>query len=144
VIYNNHRICFIALINDNEVSAVDNLLENAFDFSISVTEMVKYLKDDNKGFPLSERLLDCGTGICLSLRAAHTFPKTARDSYEQAARQVLEFQFLMELMVKTGSITDLQSRPLLMESNSIMDGIAGLPAVSSGSITGSVKNVKKW
>lgn len=124
--YNNHNGDALPLINDIEVRTVENLLAKAFDFSVSVTEMVKYLKEDNKGFPLAERLLDCGTGICLSLRAAQAFSRTAKENYEQATRQTIEFQFLMELMVKTGCITELQSRPLLTECNSIMDGITGL------------------
>jgi hypothetical protein len=111
---------------------METLLAKSFNFSVSVTEMVIYLKEENKEFPLAQRLLDCGTGICLSLRAAQAFPKNGQLKYEQAILQTVTFHYLMELMVKTGAITELQSRRLLDDCDCLRYEIADLLANATG------------
>lgn len=96
-------------------------LSQSFDFGIRTVQLVKWLKDEGKDFPLSGRLLECGTGVGVSLRVAKSLDNWAL--FTQAFMQAEEVQFLLELMVKTDFITKIQSEPLILECKSIKNVI---------------------
>lgn len=99
----------------------ENLLENSFDFSIRLMELNKYLMDEGKAFPLSERLLACGSGICVNLSMADIRgEKDGRDVYNALADAV-ESGHLLKLMAKTGYLTEQQSIPLRNECDRIIE-----------------------
>lgn len=94
---------------------MDAVLDKAFDFSIRIVELVNYLEEEKRPFPLAERLLTCAEEMCVSLRLALYLPKSASESVQQAMKLILEAECLLELMVKTGVLGDMQSGPILSE-----------------------------
>ena len=97
------------------------LLDTAFDFSIRSIELVKYLEEEKRQFLLSERLMECAEGICVSLRMAQYMPRSASEYGAQALKLALEAECLLELMVKTGCMSDMQSTPILAECRFLKD-----------------------
>jgi hypothetical protein len=91
------------------------LLSKAFDFTIRITELINYLDEENKHFPLKTRLLECAEGLCVSLRASNLLARSAPAQCTQALRQALEAECLLELMVKTGYLSETQSKPVLTD-----------------------------
>ncbi len=104
---------------------MDQVLEKSFDFSIRIIELVKYLNEEKKPFPLSERLLACVAemGVCLRL-AELTGEKSA--GVRQALSCAVEAEYLLEAMVKTGYLTEKQSRPVIGGCRALKSLIAGL------------------
>ena len=68
-----------------------------------------------------ERLLECGTGISVSLRIAADVPEDSQDFHIDVIKQAEEFQCLMEFMVKTGVLTKRQSEPLIADCQFIKE-----------------------
>lgn len=95
----------------------EKLLDSSFDFSIRLVELVKYLNSEDRRFPLAEHLLNCGNGIGINLRmAART--AAGRENYEkmaQAGACAAEIEYTLEVMAKTGYLTEQQSLPLREE-----------------------------
>jgi len=92
-----------------------DLIAKSFDFSIRIIEMANYLAEEHKQYPLMGRLLECGTGIGSCLRL--------QDSYAQAYRLSTETEYLLELLAKTGFVSELQIRPILTDCRFLKDGI---------------------
>jgi four helix bundle protein len=99
------------------------LLLKTFDFGIRVTELSNYLDEEKKRFPLMNRLLECGTGICVCMRISETQQKSRSEHYAVAYKLVVETEYLLELMAKTGFLTEPQSKPILADCESIRDEI---------------------
>lgn len=93
--------------------------DKSFDFSIRIIELAKYLDEEGKPFPLSERLLTCATGIGICLRMAELTGKRSTDNVMQALDYVVETEFLLETMGKTGYLTEKQSLPLINDCRSL-------------------------
>lgn len=92
---------------------MQELLERSFDFSIRLLELIKYLADEGSVFPLSKRLLICGCSIGVNLRMAELFSaKEEQERLEQALTNAVDCEYLLELMVKTGYLTQQQSMPI--------------------------------
>lgn len=100
---------------------MNELLIKAFDFGIRVIELAIYLDEEKKEFPMMVRLLECGTGIGVCLRASNISQKNSQESWKQAYRLALETEYLLELMVKTGFISENQSKPILTDCRFIKD-----------------------
>lgn len=99
------------------------LLDKAFDFSIRCIELVNYLEEENRPFPLAGRFLECAEGTCVCLRILHYLPKSASEYGAQALKLTLEAECLLELMVKTGFMNDMQSAPILSDCRFLKDGL---------------------
>jgi len=97
------------------------LLDKAFDFSIRSIELVNYLEEERRPFPLATRFLECSVEACVCLRMSHYVPKSASDYRPQALKLTLEAECLLELMVKTGCMSDMQSVPILTECTFLKD-----------------------
>lgn len=81
--------------------------EKAFDFSIRIAELVSFLREDCKGFPLCERLLACGieTGlVCRTWEEGRHWEKKAK----QAADLVIEADYIIEMAQVAGYLTRAQ------------------------------------
>ena len=100
-----------------------DLIAKGFDFSIRIIEIANYLNEEQKKFPLVGRMLECGTGIGVCLFISNEFTKNLQESYERAYRLSLETEYLLELLVKTGFINEIQSKPILTDCRSIKDEI---------------------
>jgi four helix bundle protein len=105
---------------------MSNLSAKTFDFGIRIIELANYLEDERKLFPLIGRLLECGTGIGVSLHIAEEYAGNRNESFVNAYRASLETEFLLELLVKTGFIYENQSVPLLKDCRFIKDEIRSL------------------
>ncbi len=100
------------------------VLGKSFDFSIRAIELIRYLNEENRSFPLSERFLTCATGIGISLRCElMAGEKLIRDSSDSLA-YVIETEYLLELMVKTGYLQEKQSLPIIEDCRTLKDAIA--------------------
>ena len=102
------------------------LSDKAFDFNIRVMELVKYLEEEQRPFPMANRLLECAEGMCVCLRTACHLPKNASELGMQAFRLALDAECLLELMVKTGFMNDLQSVPILTDCRYLKEGIKSI------------------
>lgn len=102
---------------------MNELSIKAFDFGIRIIELVNYLDEEKKPFPLTVRLLECGTGIGVYLRISNNFFKGLKENCMQAYKLALETEYLLELMVKTGFINENQSKPILTDCRLIKDEI---------------------
>lgn len=105
---------------------MDDILLKTFDFGIRVVELSNYLECENKRFALINRLLDCGTGIGVCMRISIGLPHYRQEYYINAFKLALEAEYLFELMVKTGVITEHQSKPILSDCRFIKDQIGNL------------------
>ena len=104
----------------------DDLSRKVADFIDYVTELTKWVTEEKKDFPYTKRLLECGTGIRDSLRMEETAPGCSRDSCVQAVSLAEEFRGLMTLMVKSGVLTEIQSKPLLSYCEYLVEKIVGM------------------
>jgi len=105
----------------------EKILQNSFDFSIRLIELVKYLKDEGREFPLSERLLICGNGIGVNLCIAKMSALKERTAKsEQALAFAVECEHLLKLMAKTGYMTEQQSVPLREDCSHLINMIDGV------------------
>ena len=89
-----------------------------FDFSIRVSELVKYLKSSGKDFPLSERLLVCGINIGLACRRVGGNPD--KDSVNAATELLAEADYIMEIAVVGGYLTKQQGVHVRMNAIEII------------------------
>ena len=105
---------------------MDDLLKRVDDFSGYVTELVGWIKEKGREFPHTEDLLGCTRGICDAVRDAGRSLSISKEGYAEAQGRMDEFCRLMGLLVKTGVLTEIQSKPLLSECMSIREEIAGL------------------
>lgn len=94
---------------------MEELVNKAFDFSIRSIELANYLDDEKLLFPMKMRLVECAEGICVCLRTANNLPQNAQEYCVQAYRLSIEAECLLELMVKTGILSEKQSGPILTD-----------------------------
>ncbi|MCO7120856.1 four helix bundle protein [Ihubacter massiliensis] len=86
-----------------------NISEKGFNYAIRTAEVVRYLKDSEKNFPLCERLLACGleTGMnCQELSKGETAEDILR---KLALYKIKEADYIIEMAVYGGYLTELQS-----------------------------------
>jgi len=103
-----------------------DLIAKGFDFSIRIIEIANYLEDENKHFPLVSRMIECGTGIGFCISTSGEFSENLKESYEKAYRLLLETEYLLILLVKTGFINVIQSKPILSDCRFLKDEIGKL------------------
>lgn len=102
----------------------EKLKEDSFGFSIRLMELVKYLEDGGREFPLSQQLLVCGNGILINLSMAEmTEGKERTATINKALAYAVESSHLLKLMAKTGYLTERQSMPLREECESLVHSV---------------------
>jgi four helix bundle protein len=116
------RLCFIGFPIKLKTEAIlrrdllmKDLIDKSFDFSVRIIEIANYLAEENKQFPLIDCLLECGTGIGICLRISDEITKNLQESYGQAYRLSLETEYMLELLVKTGFVNEVQIKPILSD-----------------------------
>lgn len=80
-----------------------DLTKQAYDYSLRLAELVKFLREDGKGFPLSDELLSCGVEVGMTLQ------KPDEAGRRQAARALQRADYLLEMAVGAGYLTGRQS-----------------------------------
>lgn len=83
------------------------LREKGLDFSIRIAELVSFLQEDRKGFPLCERLLVCGVETGLVCRISED-GKHWEKKAKQAAAFVMEADYIIEIAQVAGYLTSEQ------------------------------------
>ena len=78
-----------------------SLEKTGLDFSMRIGEVVRYFRDDGKGFPLCDRLLACGVNAGLCIR---------RGKMREAAEFVEEADYIIETAVAGGYLTPHQDK----------------------------------
>ncbi|NPV93326.1 MAG: four helix bundle protein [Firmicutes bacterium] len=102
------------------------VLESSFDFSIRAMELIKYLEEEKKPFPLYERFLTCAMGMGIYLRLAQTTGRKSAGDSRQALLYAVEAEYLLEIMAKTGYLQEKQSHPILDDCRALKAAIAEL------------------
>lgn len=87
------------------------IADSVYDFSVRVAEIVRYLKEDGGGFPLCDKLLDCGVKAGISARGGNR---------EAAADYVRQADYILEMAVKSGYLTERQSLPVRKECGELL------------------------
>ncbi len=100
------------------------ILEGSFDFSVRAIELVRYLNEEKKSFPLCERFLKCATGIGISLRIAQLTDGKSFGYGSLALSYAVEAEYLLEIMVITGCLQEKQSQPIIDDCHVLKDAIA--------------------
>lgn len=88
-----------------------DMMECAYDYSVRVAELVRYLKEDGRDFPLSDKLLDCAVAAGLAARKKER--KAAADCVEQS-------DYMIEMAAKGGYLTERQAAPIREESRKLI------------------------
>jgi hypothetical protein len=88
-----------------------SLEKNSFDFSIRIAELVRYLREDGKGFPLCERLLFCGVNAGLCIRGGRK---------REAAELLEEADYIIEMAVAAGYLTPRQDVHIRADCGNLM------------------------
>lgn len=105
---------------------MSQILDKSFIFSVRTVELAKYLIEENRPFPLSERLLSCAAGLGVSLRLAEMAGKENDEHGTRALSCAMEAEYLLELMVKTGYLQEKQSKHILSDCCALKAMIADL------------------
>lgn len=104
---------------------MEKLKDSSFDFSVRLMELIKYLHEEDREFPLSRRLLHCGNGIAVNLLFAEMAEgKDRSGAVNQALAYAVESGHLLKLMAKTGYLTEQQSLPLREDCSHLIDLIS--------------------
>ncbi|MBU9726226.1 four helix bundle protein [Diplocloster modestus] len=98
-----------------EVKGMD-VQELAYDFSVRIAEIVRYLKEEGQEFPLSGKLLDCGVGAGLAAR---------KNSRKQAADCVKQADYILEMAQKSGYLTERQVKPTRGKGDALLRLLQG-------------------
>ena len=107
---------------------MNQILEKSFDFSIRAIELIKYLENEKRSFPLYERFLTCATGIGTTQRLVQIAGKKSVADIRQAFSYVVEAEYLLEIMAKTGYLQERQSQPIIDDCRALKALIAELLA----------------
>jgi pentose-5-phosphate-3-epimerase len=90
--------------------------KKGFDFSIRVAELVRYLREDGKSFPLCERLLFCGVNAGQFIR---------KGKNREATELVKEADYILELAVSAGYVTKVQSEHIRSNCENLLKILNG-------------------
>ena len=104
---------FKPIVVDGGGNLAQTILNQSFNFSIRLMEMVHYLQLEEKEFPLTERLLNCSNQIGINMRlASTTSAKEQYSRYSLAFEAATECAYLLSLMEKTGYLTEREAAPI--------------------------------
>lgn len=88
--------------------------ESAYDFSVRIAELVRYLKEEGQEFPLSNKLLDCGVGAGLAAR---------ENDRKTAANYIRQADYIIEMATKSGYLTETQTAPIRNECKTLLKSL---------------------
>jgi hypothetical protein len=88
-----------------------DITERAYDYSVRAAEIVRYLNENGKDFPLSGKLLDCAVDIGLSAK---------KQDFVAAAGCVERADYIIEMAAKGGYLTERQAAPVREKGNRLI------------------------
>ena len=94
--------------------------KKGFQYAIRTAELVRYLQEQEKQFPLSEKLLCSGFAAgknCCNM----TGEKDLREIPYAAAECIKEVNFIIEMAVHAGYLTEIQSAPIREEGLALLE-----------------------
>jgi len=86
--------------------------KSGFNFSIRIAELVRYLREDGKGFPLCDRLLYCGVIAGHDIRSGRK---------REAAELVGEADYIIEMAAKAGYLKPRQDVHIRADCVSLLE-----------------------
>jgi four helix bundle protein len=86
------------------------VVDKSYDFSIRIIELNRYLSDEGKSFALSDRLLSSGANIGIYARSVRDGSAEDREKLKEALRCAEECEYLFDVRVTTGCMTEPQSK----------------------------------
>lgn len=92
------------------------LNKQAQDYAIRVAELVKFLREDDKGFPLADELLACGVEAGMALWEAES-----GNNWQRTAKAIRKADYLLEMAVHAGYLTELQSFHIRDEGRALLE-----------------------
>ena len=93
------------------------LHKQARDYAIRVAELVKFLREDDKAFPLADELLACGVEAGLALR------EPGSEEVKQASDTLKKADYLLEMAVHAGYLTERQSVHIRDEGRALLEAV---------------------
>lgn len=93
------------------------LVKQAQDYAIRVAELVKFLREDEKNFPLADELLTCGVEAGLSLR------EPGMEGFKKAEEALCKADYLLEMAVNAGYLAERQSVHIRDEGRALLDAL---------------------
>ena len=88
-----------------------NTENRAYDFSLRVAEIVRYLKKERREFPMGDKLLDCAV-------SAGIF---ARNGDRNAAAGCIEqVDYIIEMASRAGYLTEYQTEPIRRDGSELI------------------------
>jgi len=97
--------------------------EKGFDFSIRIAELVQFLRSDKLGFPLSDRLLNCGVQAGLACRMLDSGSAGDAKSAKQAAELVTEAEYIIEMARVAGYLREEQCVHIRQDCKTLADSL---------------------
>ena len=94
--------------------------KKGFQYAIRTAELVRYLQEQEKKFPLSEKLLCSGFAAgknCCNMIGG----KDLREFSYVAAECIKEVDFIIEMAVHAGYLTEMQSLPIREEGIALIE-----------------------
>ena len=85
--------------------------EKGVDFSMRIGELTRYLRENGKGFPFSDRLLDCGLSAGMLC---------SEGKNNEAMKYIGQAEYIIQIAVKAGYLTEQQSVHINADCKSLM------------------------
>ena len=93
------------------------LTKQGYDYSIRMAELVKFLREDEKDFPLADELLSFGVEAGMALR------EPGIEGSKKAAVALKKADYLLEMAVSAGYLTGRQSVHIRDEGRALLDAL---------------------
>lgn len=99
-----------------------NLSEQAYDYSVRIVELVRYLRESGKGFPLDEELLSCGIDAGMVLKSSGGDSVDA-ESAKKASAALQKAEYLIGMAVGSGYLTAKESEHIVSDTRLLLQKI---------------------
>ena len=97
---------------------METFRKRSVEYPLRVTELVRFLREDGGGFPLADRLLQCGVAVGMACR---TGPDGAvPDDPAEAVRHLKEIDYILDMAVRAGYLSERQSRLILQDGRALL------------------------
>lgn len=95
------------------------LSKQAYDYSVRIAELVRYLRESGKGFPLDDELLSCGVDIGMALKSVNG-ESVGTNVAEKAMASLQRAEYLIDMAVGSGYLTAKESEHILSQTHLLL------------------------
>lgn len=99
-----------------------NLSKQAYDYSVRIVELVRYLRESGKGFPLDEELLSCGIDAGMVLKSSDGVTVDA-ESAKKASASLQKAEYLIGMAVGSGYLTAKESEHIVSDTRQLLQKV---------------------